>query len=412
MSPASGGRGVGRLRAALAENASLRLELETLRAERNWLEAEVRRAASGSDGLLSGTLHDFKNLLTVISGHTELMQKRLGPGDPLWRNAEAVRKATEAGNALTQQLLETTRRVDVPDQDLDMKELVGSVLGMLEGTIPVSVDVDTRPGACVGAVRANRQHLEQVLVNLVVNALDAMPDGGHLTIETCEVDLGPGQVRRFSDPRPGRYVMVTVRDTGHGMDAWVQARVFQPYFTTKEGKGNGLGLATAQLIVTRLGGAITVTSAPGHGSSFQVYLPRASAPSEGDPEPHGSCGTVATVLVVEDEREIRELCREILELHGHPVFEAEDTETALALAARHGGPIDLVITEVVVPGLDTTEFRAALRRLRPDARLLYVSGHSDDEIARCAAAPSVPVLKKPFAVGALAQQVREILETR
>lgn len=276
---------------------------------------------------------------------------------------------------------------------------------MLEGTIPAAVEVRTETGRSVGAVRGSRTQLEQVLVNLAVNALDAMRDGGVLTIETTEVDLVPGQVRRFSDPRPGRYVMLAVRDTGRGMEPWVRARVFQPYFTTKPGKGNGLGLATAHLIVTRLGGAITVSSAAGRGSSFHVYLPRVGAP---DDAARPSPASGATVLVVEDEPELRELVREILELHGHAVLDAPDTQTGMEVAARHRGRIDLVITDVRVRGAGGNEFREALGRLRPDARLLYVSG--DDDVTRRAGAPSPLVLRKPFAVGALAAKVREVLD--
>jgi signal transduction histidine kinase len=412
MSSASGEREMTRLGAVLAENAAMRLELEAVRAERNWLEAELRRvtSAGGGESFWNGTLHDFRNLLTVISGHSELMLKRLDESDPLWRSADAVRKAAESGNALTQHLLEANRRVELPAEVVDLNEVVASVARMLEGTLAVGVDLVTRLDRGLGRVQVNPAQIEQVLVNLAVNARDAMPDGGRLTIETANAEFTASRGWGFANLRPGLYTVVAVSDTGSGMEPWIQSRLFQPYFTTKGGKGTGLGLATAHLIVKRHGGHITVTSAAGEGSTFRVYLPRVPeaelADEAGDARVRGS----ETILVVDDEPELRELMREILELHGYTVLDARDAGEGLRMAEGHEGPLHLVIADVTTPGMRLGDFIAALARLRPGARALCVSGHAEEEISRRVGPLPGPLLTKPFAVGALAEKVREVLD--
>jgi CheY-like chemotaxis protein len=387
----------------------LRLELETVRAERDRLGAGVR-GLDTVDGSWGGTLHDFKNLLTVIAGHAGLLLKRLDEADPRWRNADAIRQAVDSGRALAQRALGGSRQPGSAPEAVDVNAIVIGVLGMLEGLAPAGVTIQPRLARRLGRARAKRAELEQVLVNLAVNALDAMPDGGTLTVETAEIELEAAEVRRFTDPPPGRYIVVAVRDTGRGIEPWAQARLFQPYFTTKQPKGSGLGLATAQLVVSRYGGTITVTSAAGNGSTFQVYLPQAEASLEADPDPNGDGGAAETILVVEEEPELRELVREILELHGYTVLDAPTAGAALALAARHPDPIDLVVSDLEPPGMTVGEFADALRRLRPETLLLCVSGESDEELARRAPTVPAPILRKPFAVGALAAKVREVLD--
>jgi two-component system, cell cycle sensor histidine kinase and response regulator CckA len=359
------------------------------------------------DPLLSGTLHDLNNLLTVIAGHGELMLRRIAQTDPLWRNVDAIRKAAESGSALTHQMLASTRQIDLPRDEVDVNELVIDVLGMLEAQVTGKVEVRTALAERLGRVHASRAQIEQVIVNLVMNAIEAMPGGGTLTVETAPADAGdrPGGYPPSATSRGG-HVRVTVRDTGRGIEPWVRARLFQPYFTTKEGKGTGLGLATANVIVARHGGALTVASAPGQGASFNVYLPRVADSDDTD----AAEDTRYTVVAIEDEPELRQLIQEILELHGYTVLVAPDAHEGLALAERHPGRIDLVITDVILPGMSLHTFRQALDRARPDVRVLYVSAHTDDEIARRVKGQPAPVLRKPFAVGALAAKVREALD--
>lgn len=359
-----------------------------------------------------GAIHDFKNLLTVISGHSELLLARLKEGDPLWRSADAIRKAVESGAALTTQLLATTRRPDLPADVVEVNDLVGSVARMLDGPIGPGVELNVRLDTAAGRVRVSRTEIEQVIVNLAVNAQDAMPAGGRLTIETVRVDITPGVGRRLSDPPPGAWAVVSVQDTGTGMEPWIASRLFEPYFTTKSGKGTGLGLATAQAIARRHGGDITVTTAVGRGSTFRVYLPRVPEPVS---RRNGAAAPIAlrgseTVLVVEDELELRELVREILEIHGYTVLEARTSEEAEALVARHPGSLALTIADVFTPGRGPRELLATLRATRPQLKVLYVSGHSDDEITRRAGPLDGPLLRKPFAVGALTRKIREILD--
>jgi hypothetical protein len=358
-------------------------------------------------------LHDFKNLLTVISGHSELLLARLKEDDPLWRSADAIRKAVESGAALTARLLASTRRPDLPADVVELNDLVGSVARMLDGPIGPGIELHVRLDTAAARIRVSRTEVEQVIVNLAFNAQDAMPDGGRLTIETARVDIAPGVARRLSDPPPGAWAIVSVNDTGTGMEPWVTSRLFEPYFTTKSGKGTGLGLATAQAIARRHGGDITVTTAVGRGSTFRMYLPRVPEPAS---RRNGATRPVAvrgseTILVVEDELELRELVREILEIHGYIVIEARTGEEAEALAARHPGPVALAIADVFTPGAGPRELLATLRGTRPELKVLYVSGHSDDEIARRAGPLDGPLLRKPFAVGALTRKIREVLDS-
>jgi hypothetical protein len=371
----------------------------------------ARHATAGLP-LGPGTLHDFKNLLTVISGHSELLLARLKEDDPLWRSADAIRKAVESGTVLTSRLLAAAPRPEPPADVVELNEVVATVGGMLEGPLDPKIRLDVRLDTAAGRVRLSRAEIEQVLVNLAVNAQDAMPGGGRLLIETARVDVVPGVARRLSDPPPGAWATVIVTDTGTGMEPWVASRLFEPYFTTKAGKGTGLGLATAQAIMRRHGGDITVSTSIGVGSTFRVYLPRLpeAVPVHAGPSKPSTLRGTETILVVEDERELRELVREILEIHGYTVLEAHTAAHARALAATHRGPIALTITDVFTPGEGPRELLPALRATRPGMRVLYISGHTDEEVERRAGPLDGALLRKPFAIGALAAKVREILD--
>jgi two-component system, cell cycle sensor histidine kinase and response regulator CckA len=364
---------VARLEEALADNATLR-----------------RHASS--------VAHDFNNLLAVITGYTEMMLRRLRADDPMRRNAEAIKRATEWGAALAQQILAGGRRPPPPPTPLDLNQVVGNVTRVLQPLLGDAIELVTRLDSTLARVNANPHQIGQVIMNLVVNARDAMPNGGRLTIETANV---------------GRVVMLSVTDTGCGMDNETRARLFEPYFTTKEpGRGTGVGLATVYDIVTQSGGQISVMSDAGAGSTFKVYLPRQDAPAAAPAAPPAaravSTGDVLTVLVVENEHEVRDLIREILQLQNYVVLEAGDRDEALALSQQHVGRIDLMIVDVGIPPSFADEWVTRVRAARPEVKVLYVSGYLSD--AASADTPKLgPLLQKPFTVGAFTKAVDTVL---
>jgi len=342
--------------------------------------------------------HDFNNLLSVIVGYSELMLRRLKPNDPLRVSAESIKKATEWGIALAQQVLLTTRREGPPLTTVSLNQVVTNVTRVLQSAVGERIALVTKLDPAAGCVPVNHGQLGQVIMNLVVNARDAMPEGGTLTVET---------------EAAGPEVLLRVADTGIGMDTATRARLFEPYFTTKEpGKGMGLGLSTVNDVVTQHRGRIEVTSDAGRGSTFLVYLPRV------DETPAAMNGAataaadarVATVLVVEVETEVRTMVREILETQKFAILEARDPEEALALSGRHDGPIDLLIADVVLPVTATDEFIRRLGAFRPGTPVLYLSGYLDDVEGAAALRQKGRVLQKPFSVAALSQAVREVLE--
>ena len=353
--------------------------------------ASLRRHASS-------VAHDFNNLLSVITGYTEMMLRRLRPDDPLRRNAEAIKRATEWGAALAQQILAGSRRPPPAPTPVDLNQLVGNVTRVLQPLLGDNIELVTRLESELGLVSANPHQIGQVIMNLVVNARDAMPQGGRLTIETANVS---------------QVVMLAVSDTGCGMDNETRARLFEPYFTTKEpGRGTGVGLATVYDVVTQLGGQISVMSDAGAGSTFKIYLPRVpeTAPVETPVAPPGASGPVdsKTVLVVENEREVRDLIREILQLQNYVVLEASDRDEALALSSQHADRIDLMVVDVGMPPSFADEWVTRVRAARPDVRVLYVSGY-------LAAAGSVDaprlglLLQKPFTVGAFSKAISMVM---
>ena len=368
--------------------------------------------------LAGGVAHDFNNLLTAIGGYAEFALSRLDGADGKVReNVEEIRRSADRASALTRQLLAFSRKQILQPKALRLDQLVGGLDTMLRRLIGEHIEIVTvsRPG--LGYVTADPGQLEQVVVNLVVNARDAMPDGGELIIDTANVELDAAAARAHDGASPGDYVTLTVRDTGEGMDEDTIARIFEPFFTTKEqGKGTGLGLATVYGIVKQSGGFLEVTSTPGRGASFRVFLPRVEADvaaEEPDEAPDaGLASGSETVLLVEDEVVVRDLLREVLETSGYEVLEAEDGVSALELAEAHPSRIDLLLTDVVMPKMSGRELAERFHVKRPDAKVLYTSGYTDGAIGdQGVLEPGTEFLQKPFSFADLTQKVRSVLDS-
>jgi CheY-like chemotaxis protein len=358
--------------------------------------------------LAGGIAHDFNNLLTVITSYGDLLLEDLAPDDPMREDVDQIRKAADGAAALTRQLLAFSRQQVIEPKVLDLKATVTGAERLLQRLIGADVQLTTSLAPDLGAVKADHGQLEQLIINLAVNARDAMPGGGRLNIEGANMEMDETFVRSHAPARPGRYVMLAVSDTGIGMDEQTKARIFEPFFTTKEsGKGTGLGLATVYGIVKQAGGFIWVYSEPGRGTSFKVYLPRVDETPEpvvvrpATTEPRR--GT-ETVLVVEDSASVRMVTRQVLERCGYVVLEAPNGDTALRLAAKHHGPIHLLLTDVVMPGLSGRQLAERLAQLRPGTKVLYVSGYADT------LEPGVAYLQKPFAPDMLARRLREVMD--
>jgi PAS domain S-box-containing protein len=366
--------------------------------------------------LAGGVAHDFNNLLTAILGSTDLLLESLPSDHPGREDAEETRKAALRAADLTRQLLAFSRQQVLAPRVLDLNEVVANMDRMLQRLIGEDIELRTVLARDLGAVRADAGQLEQVIVNLAVNARDAMPGGGKLTIETLNVALDEAYVAAQAVVVPGSYVMLAVSDSGTGMDALTQARVFEPFFTTKaKGQGTGLGLATVYGIVKQSGGYIWVYSEPGQGTTFKVYLPRAAAPVEStspDPVITGSLRGSETILLVEDQQEVRNLIRKMLEARGYHVLVAASGHDALRLTVQHAGTIDLLVTDVVMPGMSGREVALLLAPAHPKMKTLYLSGYTDESIVRHGLLePGIAFLQKPFAAEALARKVREVLST-
>ena len=363
--------------------------------------------------LAGGIAHDFNNLLTVILSYSDLLLEDLPPDDPRRDDVVEIRKASEGAGALTRQLLAFSRQQVLQPRVLDLNAAVvhiGKLLGRVLGE-DIHLATSLAPG--LGAVKVDPGQLEQIVMNLAVNARDAMPQGGRLSIETANVEMDEEYVRGHPLAKAGPYVMLAVSDSGVGMDAVTQARIFEPFFTTKEaGKGTGLGLATVYGIVKQSGGFIWVYSEPGHGTSFKIYLPRVDEPVEqAATRPSDVVRGSETVLVVEDVAAVRAVTRQMLERQGYTVLEAPDAQTALQLAERHAGVIHLVLTDVVMPDLGGRELAARLVRVRPDMKVVYMSGYTDDAVVRHGVVqPGIAFLQKPFTPEGLARKVRSVLD--
>jgi signal transduction histidine kinase/CheY-like chemotaxis protein len=366
--------------------------------------------------LAGGIAHDFNNLVQAIGGYTDLLLRRIPEHDLLHRHVEEIKKAGDRAAALTRQLLAFSRQQVMQPKVLQINSVVRNVESLLRRLIGEDVELETALSPDLGAVRADAAQLEQVLMNLAVNSRDAMPEGGTLTIETRNVVLTRSDQREGFVVNGGSYVLLSVADTGHGMDAEIKARAFDPFFTTKPpGRGTGLGLSTVYGIVKQSEGYIWVDSEPGRGTRVRIYLPRVDEPVEQEVRRPARAaagpGGSETLLLVEDEEGVRDVIGEWLASHGYTVLAAANGTEALALAGADGRRIDLLIADVVMPQLGGPALAERLLQARPGLRVIYVSGYADEAIGdpRVLAAGSA-FLQKPFALDTLLRKVREILD--
>jgi hypothetical protein len=386
-------------------------------AERRELEEQLRQSqkVEAVGRLAGGVAHDFNNLLTVITGRSHILIHHLGMDDPLRRHVDLVLKTAERAATLTQQLLAFSRKQVLQPKVLDLNAIVAGTQKMLRRLIGEDVELVTALGPALGCVQADPGQIEQVILNLAVNARDAMPQGGRLALETANVDLDEAFARHHRGARPGPHVMLAVSDTGVGMDADTQAHLFEPFFTTKGvGKGTGLGLATVYGIVKQSDGYIGVTTGPRQGARFEIYLPRVEEvpeSSDGSRLASQPLRGQETILLVEDQEEVRDLTRDILQMCGYTVLEARNGAEALQLFEHHGGMIHLLVTDVVMPQMGGRELADRLVSRRPDLKVLYMSGYTEEAIGSHGVLdPGVAFLPKPFSPDALAQKVRDVLD--
>jgi two-component system, cell cycle sensor histidine kinase and response regulator CckA len=384
--------------------------------ERRVLEDQVRQSQKmeAVGRLAGGIAHDFNNLLMVISGSTEVLLDQLGFDHPLHGKAEAIQQASDRATTLTRQLLAFSRKQLLELKVVEVNAIVSDMERLLRPLIGEHIELTTSLAPAVGCTRADAGQLEQVIMNLVVNAKDAMPNGGKICIRTASVTLDDSYRPENTFIKNGPYVMIAVSDNGEGMNRETQARIFEPFFTTKEkGRGTGLGLSTVYGIIKQSGGYVFVQSELGRGTVFTIYFPRVDEACDalGDaPAPLAAAGGTETVLLVEDEDSVRQLVRETLESRGYRVLEAANGQDALALAAAHADPIHLVITDVVMPGLSGHELVQQLQPARPGLKVLYLSGYAQDAFP-AAADSHKSFLQKPFTLRNLTRKVREILGT-
>jgi PAS domain S-box-containing protein len=366
--------------------------------------------------LAGGVAHDFNNLLTIISGYSELLQSQLGPRNPLFPEVEEIKKAGERASSLTRRLLTFSRRQVVQPRLLDLNAVVNDVEIMLRRLIGANITMATFADPDLGAVKADPGQIEQIIVNLAVNARDAMPEGGSLTIRTRNVEVDQAYARRHPDLRPGMHAMLSISDTGTGMDERTQAHLFEPFFTTKDpGKGTGLGLPTVYGIVKQCGGHIRFASEPGRGTTFEVYLPLASASAVAErarATASAPCRGSETVLLVEDEPAVRAMMREALTRQGYKVLEASGGFEALLLSEGLAATVHLLLTDVVMPGMGGRQLAEELRARSPNLRVLYVSGYTEDSAGKEFQHERSSFLAKPFTPDVLLSRVRQVLEDR
>jgi PAS domain S-box-containing protein len=384
---------------------------ELRKTEAQLLQAQKMEAVGR---LAGGVAHDFNNLLGVIVGYAELLRRQFPETDAIGDRIDKILDAAARATTLTKQLLAFSRRQILQPRVLDLNEVVTRLHDMLLRLIGADVELVTRTAARLGRVRADRGQIEQVIMNLAVNSRDAMPDGGKLIIETADVTLGAEYADTHLAGTPGPYVMVAVSDSGTGMDAETRARIFEPFFTTKElGKGTGLGLSTAYGIVKQSGGFIWVYSEPDRGTTFKIYLPavaEAADAEESHAEAPGALPGYETVLVVEDEGMLCVVICEALKAQGYEVLRAQSSDEAQQIAADHPGPIHLLLTDLVMPGLGGRELAARLLASRPEIRVLYMSGYTGEVAAGRGIDKGLAFLEKPFTTRALARKVRNVLD--
>ncbi len=384
---------------------------------RKQLEEQFRQAQKmeAVGRLAGGVAHDFNNLLTIINGYAQLLLERFRSEDGPSAQLREILSAGERATGLTRQLLAFSRKQVLEPKILDLNDVMEGMQKMLRRLIGEDVELHILPGKGLGLVKADPTQIEQVILNLAVNARDAMPYGGKLTIETANAELDEGYARTQSDVIPGHYVMLGLRDTGVGMDPQTLVHIFEPFFTTKErGKGTGLGLSTVYGIVKQTGGHISVHSEPGHGTTFNVYLPGSDRVSETSAQNKNSArplGGSETILLVEDEEAVRALAVRVLKEYGYRVLDTTSPRHAVELSERQEQPIDLLLTDVVMPGMSGRDIAKHLGFTRPKMKVLYVSGYTDDIIAHHGVLePGTAFLQKPFTPEALARKVREVLD--
>lgn len=380
------------------------------------LEEQLRQAQKleSIGRLAGGVAHDFNNLLTVINGYADFLLADLDPNDPLWSSADEIRKAGERAASLTKQLLAFSRKQIIEPKALDLNTTIRDSERMLQRLIGEDVMLTTTLDPSLGQVMADPEQVHQVIMNLVVNARDAMPDGGRLEISTANIDVTERDASMQQDARPGPHVMVTVTDTGTGMDERTRQHIFEPFFTTKKGdKGTGLGLSTVYGIMRQSGGWIYVSSHPGRGTSFKLYFPRIDGCGVVERgETARSRGTLGgeTILVVEDQEAVRRLTVAMLKVCGYDILEAANAHDALEIAQRHSGEIHLLLTDVVLPGINGKELSERLKTVRPKLKVLFTSGYTAEIIGhRGVLGHGLAYIPKPFGPGTLAAKVREVL---
>ena len=387
--------------------------------ETRTLELQLRQAQKmeAIGRLAGGIAHDFNNLLMVISGYSEFLLERVGPDPRLRGPAQEIASATQRATALTRQLLAFSRKQMLAPKVLDLNEVVAENLKMLTRMIGEDIDLVMVPGAGLGAVRADPGQIDQVIMNLAVNARDAMPEGGKLTIETANIHLDENFARTHAPLTAGDYVVLAISDTGVGMDIDTQSRIFEPFFTTKGAKGTGLGLSTVYGIVKQSGGFIFVDSQPQRGTAFRAYFPRidgreeAAAAQDSLNLPRAEPGE-ETILLVEDEVNLRRLARQYLETQGYKILEAEDGAAALQIVDGYQGSIDLLLTDVIMPGMNGHELALHILKQLPELRVLYMSGYTENAIGHDGMLDAgINLLQKPFGLPVLRDRVREILDS-
>ena len=387
--------------------------------EHRRLEAHVRQSQrlEAVGQLAGGVAHDFNNILTAIRGYTELVRAALGPAHPNAPDLAEVTAAADRATDLVGQLLAFSRRQVLQPQVVDPARVVDEIVPLVRRLLGEDVTVDALAGADLGRIKVDPGQLGQVIVNLAVNARDAMPRGGTLTIETTNVELDAAYAATHLDATPGQHVLIAVSDTGHGMDAGTQARAFEPFFTTKSAdRGTGMGLATVFGIVKQSGGSIYLYSEPGRGTSFKLYFPRTDAPETVAVESASSASRRHTgtecILLVEDDAAVRGYARRVLDAAGYSVTEAADAPEAIA-AARAADRIDLLLTDAVLPGMHGAEVAQRLLAERPGLRVLFVSGFTENSVIQHGVvAPGVAFLPKPYRAGDLLRSVRAVLDAR
>ena len=386
--------------------------------DRRQLEEQLRQAQKmdAVGRLAGGVAHDFNNLLMVINGYTEVLLEQLEKGSAMHHKVQSIQQAADRAATLTRQLLAFSRKQLLELKVVDVNTVIGDMERLLRPLIGENIELVTRLSPETGHTRADAGQLEQVIMNLVVNAKDAMPEGGKLTVESSDVTVRHS-FREHRFIQPGRYAVISVTDTGHGMDKETQSRIFEPFFTTKEkGKGTGLGLSTVYGIVKQSSGYVFAQSELGAGTTFYVYLPRVEdsaeelSPAQSQQSEAGGC---ETVLLVEDEESVRELVRLTLAARGYKVLEAENGECGLRVSESFKENIDILITDVVMPGIGGRELAKKLLALRPGISVLYLSGYTEDAvITQGAPGPSTAFLQKPFTLQNLAKKVREVLRSK